>query len=73
MVFLFKDLTKNELLNNEKLLKRVKEELADVLIYLISFANSLDIDITTSFIDKMKKNNDKYPLTEFSDGNYYKK
>lgn len=72
-LFLFKNLTKEEILNNENLLKRVKEELADVFIYLISFINSLDLDLTTSFLDKMKKNNYKYPVTEFNDGNYYKK
>jgi NTP pyrophosphatase (non-canonical NTP hydrolase) len=72
-LFLFKNLTKEEILNDEELLERIKEELADVFIYLISFVNSLDLDLTSSFIDKMKKNNKKYSVREFRDGKYYKK
>ncbi len=40
----------------------VKDELADVMIYCISMANRMDIDITDAIIEKMKKNADKYPL-----------
>jgi NTP pyrophosphatase (non-canonical NTP hydrolase) len=72
-LFLFKDLPKEELMEDELLLERVKEELADVFIYLISFVNSLDLDLTLSFIEKMKKNDKKYSISEFKDGNYYKK
>jgi len=72
-LFLFKDLTKEEIMNDEQLLGRLKEELADVFIYLISFVNSLDLDLASSFIDKMKKNDKKYSISEFKDGNYYKK
>lgn len=72
-LFLFEDPTKQEILNNDQLLKGIKEELADVFIYLISFINSLDFDLTSCFIDKMEKNDKKYPVSEFNDGNYYKK
>ena len=39
----------------------VKEELADVLIYCLSMANQLDIDISSAIEDKMAKNAKKYP------------
>ncbi|TXT58210.1 MAG: hypothetical protein BAJALOKI1v1_1720002 [Promethearchaeota archaeon] len=71
--FLFKDLTLKEIQNDERLSESIQEELADVLIYLISFANSLDIDLSSAFIKKMKKNRRKYALEEFYDGHYDKK
>ena len=40
----------------------VKEELADVLIYCLSMANQLDIDVADAIEDKMKKNAQKYPV-----------
>ena len=45
--------------------ERVREELADVLIYLISLSNTLEIDIAEAINDKMKKNEKKYPIDEF--------
>jgi NTP pyrophosphatase (non-canonical NTP hydrolase) len=47
--------------DNEKI-GRMREELADVLIYLISFANKMGIDITEAVIDKMRINERKYPI-----------
>lgn len=40
----------------------LKEELADVRIYCLSFANQLDIDVAASIEDKIKKNGFKYPI-----------
>jgi NTP pyrophosphatase (non-canonical NTP hydrolase) len=39
----------------------LKEELSDVLLYCISLASQLDIDITEAIEDKMVKNAKKYP------------
>ena len=72
-LFLFKNPTSNEILRDETLLGRIKEEIADVFIYLISFINSLDIDLTEAFVEKMRKNRIKYPVEEFNNGIYYKK
>lgn len=44
--------------------EHLKEELADVLIYSISLANRLDIDITQAILDKIEKNGLKYPVKE---------
>ncbi|MBY9007408.1 MAG: nucleotide pyrophosphohydrolase [Candidatus Lokiarchaeota archaeon] len=72
-LFLFKNIDKNEIYQDEIILKNIKTEIADVFIYLVSFINSLDIDLTSAFIEKMKKNRVKYSIEEFNDGNFYKK
>ena len=46
----------------EKNLDEMKDELADVLIYAILFANELDVDIETVIKNKLKINNEKYPV-----------
>lgn len=46
-------------------LQQVREELADILAFTLSFANALDIDLTTAFREKMIKNAKKYPAAEF--------
>ena len=43
-------------------LAEVGEELADVLCYCLAIANELEIDVSTTMRDKMKKNAVKYPL-----------
>lgn len=40
----------------------VKEELADVLSYLILLADSLDIDLYETTCEKIKLNGEKYPV-----------
>ncbi|NLV87980.1 MAG: nucleotide pyrophosphohydrolase [Tissierellia bacterium] len=40
----------------------LREELSDVIIYCISLANQLDIDISSSIEDKIRKNAVKYPV-----------
>ncbi len=46
-------------------LHAIGEELADVLCYALSLANSLDIDIATAVQKKMIKNSFKYPPEKF--------
>lgn len=43
----------------------VREELADVLSYVLSLALSLDIDLSEAFVAKMEKNRTKYPAAQF--------
>jgi len=54
-LFLWK---KNEEFNLDKL----KEELADVLMYALLLADKHDLDITQIVLDKMVKNANKYPV-----------
>jgi NTP pyrophosphatase (non-canonical NTP hydrolase) len=72
-IFLFKEYTVEQILNNHELLKNISEELADVFIYLISLVNVFGIDLTEAFSNKMKKNSSKYSVKEFNNGVYYKK
>jgi NTP pyrophosphatase (non-canonical NTP hydrolase) len=53
------------------MLKKLEEELADVLIYCIAIANATGIDVTTAILNKMKRNEEKYP-TERYKGTYSK-
>jgi len=39
----------------------IKDEVADVMIYCLSLCNQLDIDIEEAILNKMKKNEKKYP------------
>ena len=47
------------------------DELADVIIYSIAFANKNGIDISDAILQKMKKNEEKYPSEKFK-GHFYK-
>jgi len=42
--------------------QRIKEELADVVLYCLSMANTLGIDLTTVILDKIEQNKMKYPV-----------
>ncbi|MFX0069583.1 MAG: nucleotide pyrophosphohydrolase [Candidatus Hermodarchaeota archaeon] len=72
-LLLFKDLKKEDILNNKDLLSNISDEIADVFIYLISLINTLEIDLSDAFVKKMQKNKQKYSVEEFNDGSYYKK
>lgn len=48
-------------INNSDENIHVQEELSDVIIYCLSLANQLDIDIATAIEDKLGKNAIKYP------------
>jgi NTP pyrophosphatase (non-canonical NTP hydrolase) len=41
--------------------EKIKEELADVMIYCLSLANTLELDVATIVQDKIKMNAEKYP------------
>lgn len=42
--------------------EKVREELADVLIYSLEFAMDNNIDVSAAIEDKLKKNGEKYPV-----------
>ena len=42
--------------------EKIREELADVLIYLVELADTLDIDLAAAARDKIGKNALKYPV-----------
>lgn len=49
----------------------IAEEMCDVIAYLMSLANVLDIDIASSMVAKMRKNCQKYPTSDYN-GNWKK-
>lgn len=49
----------------------ITEELADVMAYLLSLANVLNIDVSSAMAAKMQKNRKKYPVEQFN-GNWKK-
>jgi len=42
--------------------ERIAEEIADVMIYLLSLANALNIDMTQIVLEKLRADEVKYPL-----------
>src|SRR5213080_991970 len=46
-------------------MQEIREELADILCFALSFANALDIDIASSVREKIVKNAAKYPADKF--------
>lgn len=47
-----------------QVLKKVSEEMADVLLYLLRLADKLDVDIVKAAKDKMQVNREKYPVAK---------
>lgn len=43
----------------------IGEELADVLCYALALANEMQIDVSAAVIDKIGKNEAKYPVDKF--------
>ena len=43
----------------------IREEIADILAYVLAFANSMDIDLAEALKDKIIKNQVKYPVDRF--------
>lgn len=50
---------------DEENLSRVKEEVADVIIYCLALANALDIDLSRAVRDKVAANAVKYPVERY--------
>jgi len=46
-------------------ISKIKDELADVLIYCFSMANVLDIDISEIILEKLGKDEVKYPVDKY--------
>jgi dCTP diphosphatase len=50
------------IVKNKKEIALVKEEIADVFIYLIRLADKLSVDIEKAVLDKIALNERKYPV-----------
>ncbi|HWL93496.1 MAG TPA: nucleotide pyrophosphohydrolase [Phycisphaerae bacterium] len=59
------DGSRANLRDDPEAMEQIREELADILCYAISFANALKIDIDEALRDKLVKNAQKYPADRF--------
>jgi len=50
-----------ELKRDKEKMRKIKEELSDVVIYCLSMANSIDIDLSDSVLEKLELDKQKYP------------
>jgi len=57
-----------EIVRDEKEMALVREEIADVFIYLVRLADKLGVDIEKAVEEKIKLNEEKYPV-HLSKGN----
>ena len=61
-IFRFKSEEDMKSLINSKKKTEIEEELADVLYFVLRFAQMNNIDLSTAVNNKIEKNNKKYPL-----------
>jgi len=60
-----------EIMEDQGKAAEIADELADVMIYCLSFANALGIDVARAVIEKIEKNKIKYPAGQVK-GTYKK-
>lgn len=51
-----------EMLQDNHTRSQVVDELSDILIYCISLVNKIDIDIGSAILDKIRRNELRYPV-----------
>ena len=66
-----KDSEQHKIFEDPAKMQKLRNELADVLIYCVSLANALDIDIGKAVFEKIAENEGKYPVERIK-GNYRK-
>ena len=57
-----------EIIADEKEMHHVRDEMADVFIYLVRLADKLNVDIEEAVMEKIELNESRYPV-ELSRGN----
>jgi dCTP diphosphatase len=45
--------------------QQIADEMADVFCYLLSLANTTEIDLASAVFDKVRRNGQKYPVEKF--------
>lgn len=61
-IFRFKSEEDMKKIMNSERKKEVEEELADVFYFVLRFAQMNKIDLSSAVLNKIKKNNEKYPV-----------
>ena len=54
-----------EVRNDPQAMAQIGEELADILAFALSFANALEIDVSSTLAAKLEKNETKYPADRY--------
>ena len=49
-------------IKDEKIRKKIEEEIADIFIYLIKISGKLNLDLMKIIYEKIEKNEQKYPV-----------
>ena len=52
----------NQVKNDMEIVKKTQHELADIMLYLIRIAALMDINLSEAVLNKIKLNNEKYPV-----------
>jgi len=69
-LFLWKeDISASKIKGDRRQFKRVKEEVADIFIYLLSLSDILGLDLSEAVADKLEENARKYPITKSKGSN----
>jgi len=64
-LFQWKGPSAADIIKEKEFAGALEEELADILIYCLTMANVLNIDLSTAIERKLKANNEKYPVDEY--------
>ena len=59
-LFQWEDLDMADVRTNKRLMAEIKDEAADIMVYLLSLANSLQFDLSDAVAKKMESNRKKY-------------
>jgi NTP pyrophosphatase (non-canonical NTP hydrolase) len=69
-LFRFKDQADQEaLLSDPEKHADVEDELADILFFLLRFADLYDVDLEAALETKLKKNRERYPKDQYQSSN----
>lgn len=60
-IFQWEEVDSDHARSNKHLMAQMADEVADIMIYILSLANSLDMDLSGAIERKLEKNKDKYP------------
>ena len=57
--------TKEAIMSDQHRMELIREEVADILIYLLFLSNDLNINLSEALRMKLEKNKKKYPASEY--------
>ena len=63
--FLWSDDKAEDVVSDPERITGIRDEVADVLVYLLLLSNDLGIDLPSAIREKMVKNGEKYPASEY--------